>query len=78
MAETCDPYHKWLGIPPKDQPPHNYRLLGIELIDAPRRLVVEFNDYQVTGNLSLSWRSKDLATERAIPVEALFYDPALE
>jgi hypothetical protein len=25
-----DAYHKWLGIPPKDQPPDHYRLLGIE------------------------------------------------
>lgn len=25
-----DPYHKWLGIPPGDQPPHHYRLLGLE------------------------------------------------
>ena len=24
-----DPYHKWLGIPPAEQPPHHYRLLGI-------------------------------------------------
>lgn len=29
-----DPYHIWLGIPPKDQPPHHYRLLGIELFEA--------------------------------------------
>ncbi len=29
-----DPYHKWLGIPPKDQPPHFYRLLGVELFEA--------------------------------------------
>ncbi len=29
-----DPYHKWLGIPPKDQPPNHYRLLGIELFEA--------------------------------------------
>lgn len=28
-----DPYYKWLGIPPKDQPPHHYRLLGIELFE---------------------------------------------
>lgn len=28
-----DPYHKWLGIPPKDQPPNHYRLLGIELFE---------------------------------------------
>jgi len=24
-----DPYHKWLGIPPDEQPPDHYRLLGI-------------------------------------------------
>lgn len=29
-----DPYHKWFGIPPKDQPPHHYRLLGIELFES--------------------------------------------
>ncbi|MBM4072022.1 MAG: hypothetical protein FJ271_24315 [Planctomycetes bacterium] len=28
-----DPYHKWLGIPPKDQPPNHYRLLGIDLFE---------------------------------------------
>lgn len=30
MSEGFDPYHKWLGIPPKHQPPHHYRLLGID------------------------------------------------
>lgn len=29
MTEAFDPYRKWLGIPPKDQPPNHYRLLGI-------------------------------------------------
>lgn len=29
-----DPYHIWLGIPPKDQPPNHYRLLGIELYES--------------------------------------------
>jgi hypothetical protein len=31
---SFDPYYKWLGIPPKDQPPNHYRLLGIELFEA--------------------------------------------
>lgn len=30
MPEKFDPYYKWLGIPPKDQPPNHYRLLAIE------------------------------------------------
>ena len=25
-----DPYHTWLGIPPKDQPADHYRVLGLE------------------------------------------------
>jgi Domain of unknown function (DUF4159) len=29
-----DPYHEWLGIPPHDQPPNHYRLLGISLLEA--------------------------------------------
>ena len=34
MAPRFDPYHKLLGIPPRDQPPNYYRLLGIELFEA--------------------------------------------
>ena len=29
MSEAFDPYRKWLGIPPHEQPPNHYRLLGI-------------------------------------------------
>ena len=29
MSEVFDPYYLWLGIPPADQPPDHYRLLGI-------------------------------------------------
>jgi len=34
MPEQFDPYHQWLGISPKDQPPNHYRLLGIDLFEA--------------------------------------------
>lgn len=39
MADSFDPYYKWLGIPPKDQPPHHYRLLGIELFEDDRDVI---------------------------------------
>lgn len=29
MSTPLDPYHLWLGIPPEEQPPDYYRLLGI-------------------------------------------------
>lgn len=34
MNDSFDAYHKWLGIPPKDQPPHHYRLLGLEMFES--------------------------------------------
>ena len=34
MPDAFDPYFKWLGIPKADQPPHGYRLLGIELFES--------------------------------------------
>ena len=34
-----DPYHKWLGISPKDQPPHHYRLLGIDLFEEDQDVI---------------------------------------
>ena len=42
MSGAFDPYHRWLGIPPKDQPANHYRMLGIELFEGdpggdPRR-----------------------------------------
>ena len=33
MADAFDPYNEWLGIPPEDQPPHHYQLLGIDLFE---------------------------------------------
>lgn len=30
MSESFDPYYVWLGIPPEDQPPDHYTLLGVK------------------------------------------------
>ena len=30
MSKDFDPYHKWLGIPAREQPADHYRLLGVE------------------------------------------------
>jgi hypothetical protein len=31
MTTHLDPYYKWLAIPPEEQPPNHYRLLGVPL-----------------------------------------------
>ncbi len=42
-----DPYHKWLGIPPQEQPPHFYRLLGIPLFEADRDVIANAVEQRV-------------------------------
>ena len=39
LAGAFDPYHKWLGIPPRDQPPHHYRLLGLEIFESDEEVI---------------------------------------
>lgn len=39
MTKEFDPYYKWLGIPPRDQPPNHYRLLGIEVFESDRDVI---------------------------------------
>lgn len=57
MSTDFDPYYKWLGITPKDQPPNHYRLLGIErfeedreVIDAAANRVMAYLKTLATGN----------------------------
>ena len=62
MAEAFDPYHKWLGISPKDQPPHYYRLLGIDLFEPDPDVIASAADqrmahvrsFQTSKNSALS------------------------
>ena len=39
MSDTFDPYYIWLGIPPEDQPPNHYRLLGVTLFENNREVI---------------------------------------
>jgi len=47
MSETFDPYRKWLGIPPKHQPPNHYRLLAIELFESDADTIANAADRQM-------------------------------
>ena len=39
MSDAFDPYYIWLGIPPEEQPPHHYRLLGVTLFENNRQVI---------------------------------------
>lgn len=39
FMSNLDPYHRWLGIPQKQQPPHHYRLLGLDLFESDKEVI---------------------------------------
>jgi hypothetical protein len=48
MGRQFDPYYTWLGIKPEDQPPHHYRLLGLEPLESDREVIVNAIDQRTT------------------------------
>jgi len=48
QQEVFDPYRKWLGIAPKDQPPNFYRLLGIDLFESDPDVIANAADQRMT------------------------------
>ena len=47
MAESFDAYHRWLGIPSKDQPPNHYRLLALEPFESDPDVIEAAADRQM-------------------------------
>lgn len=90
MAETFDPYHRWLGIPPKYRPPNHYRLLGLEtgesdpevIRDAAERQMAHVRQYQLGQHAELSQRIlNELGAAKACLLDAerrAAYDASLK
>ncbi len=61
MPNEFDPYNEWLGIPPENQPPNYYRLLGIDLFnpdlkvinDAASQRYLHVQSFQTRDNAAL-------------------------
>ena len=47
MSVDFDPLYKWLGIPPSEQPPNCYRLLGLEAFEDDLDVIENAADRQV-------------------------------
>ncbi len=90
MDDSFDPYRKWLGIPPEEQPPHHYRLLGLELFEADPDVIVNAADARLSYLRSLSKdKHADMADRIAAqikevqlclldPAKKAFYDGQLQ
>ena len=62
--EKFDPYHRWLGIPPHEQPPTLYRLLGLSDFESDREVITEAS-YRQIGHVKqyASGPHRDAATK---------------
>ena len=45
--KDCELYHKWLGIPPNEQPPNHYRLLGITPFESDPEVIEHASDQRL-------------------------------
>jgi hypothetical protein len=89
VAEDFNPYHRWLGISPKDLPPNHYRLLGLDLFeddpeairDAVERQMGHVRRYQLGKHLAMSQKIlNELALAKAClsnPEKKVAYDVTL-
>jgi hypothetical protein len=44
VADDFDPYYTWLGIPPDEQPPNAYRLLGVQVFESDDDVIANAAD----------------------------------
>lgn len=89
MSGDFDPYHRWLGIAPSEQPPHLYRLLGINALetdpevirDAVQQRMAHVRTYQLGASASVSQKIlNELAAAKAClldPERKAAYDAQL-
>ncbi len=54
MAAAFDPYHKWLGIPPSEQPPTHYRLLALNPFESDPDVIEAAADARMAHLRSLA------------------------
>ena len=66
MAETFDPYYTWLGIPPADQPPHHYRLLGVNPFEPNADAIANAADRQMAHVKAQATGQNALVTQRIL------------
>ena len=76
MSEVFDAYYKWLGIPPEEQPPHYYRLLGLRPFEADPDVIASAADQRIAHLRSFQsgrygFRSQEILNEVAAARVAL-------
>jgi tetratricopeptide (TPR) repeat protein len=66
MADSFDPYHKWLGIPPEEQPPNHYRLLAISPFENDQDVIAAAADGRMAFLRTLQTGKRAELTQRLL------------
>jgi hypothetical protein len=66
MAESFDPYHQWLGIPPAEQPPNHYRLLGLAAFENDPNVIANAADRQMAHLRSFGTSKHSALSQRLL------------
>jgi hypothetical protein len=66
MPEQFDPYHLWLGIPPAEQPPNHYRLLGLRLFEDNHDVISYAVDQRATHLRSFQSGKRSAESQRLL------------
>jgi predicted aspartyl protease len=79
MSDDFDPYQRWLGIPPREQPPNYYRLLTLEPLEANHE-VIDSTSAKLTAYLEARSNGKNAAhalrlLEEVAAARACLLDP---
>lgn len=66
MATKFDPYYKWLGIPPHEQPPNHYRLLGVPLLTDDEDVIANAADQRIMHVRSFQLGEQQAVSQRLL------------
>ena len=66
MPEAFDPYYVWLAIPPHEQPPNCYRLLGVPLLESNPRVIDNAADRQMAHLRTLQTGANGVLAQRLL------------
>lgn len=66
MASDFDPYHRWLGIPPHEQPPDHYRLLGVSRFESNLEVISNASDQRMTHLRTLATGQRSVESQRLL------------
>ena len=66
VADSFDPYHIWLGIPPADQPADHYRLLGISRFESNLDVIANAADQRVRHIRSMQTGKRQAESQRLL------------